>query len=175
MSSWSNIIALVQIASKIPGYPFPFRDAVEMAIDTAPRIYGSEGNAIVKVIDWGFANDIEPEHRHLWQAQIYPWLICSCCAYEYKCKHKGKREQHPRTACKGSKQRRKAHKTDGYNGCLHPISSYAGCMVYVHGNLRDTTPEQTRAEFKRLVQYIKNSFPESGCPLEAKVVFSKIN
>lgn len=171
MSTWSHITALVEVFSKIPGSPFPFRDAVEMAIDNAPKIYGSEGNALVKVIDWGLVNDIEPEYRHHWQSEIYPWHMCSCCAYAHKCKHKGER---PPTLCKGGKRRHKAYKTYGYNGCLRTISSHVGCMVYVHGNLRDATPEQTKAEFKRLLEYIKNSYPEVGCPLGAKVIFKEI-
>lgn len=172
MSTWSNITALVEVFSKIPGSPFPFKDAVEIAIDTAPRIYGSEGNALVKVIDWGLANDIKPEYRHHWQSQIYPWHLCSCCAYEYKCKHKG---EYPPAFCKGNKQRYKANMTEGYNGCLHSLSSHVGCMVYIHGSLRDTTPEQTQAEFKRLLEYIKKSYPEVGCPLGVKVIFKKIS
>lgn len=172
MSTWSNIIALVEVFSTIPGSPLPFRDAVETAINTAPKIYGSEGDALVKVVDWGLANDIDTTLRHLWLDQIYPWHICSCCAYKNKCKHKG---ECPPAGCKSRKRVREANKTDGYNGWLWPISATSRCMVYIHGNLRDTTPEQTQAEFKRLLEYIKNSYPDVGCPLRVKVVFKKIS
>lgn len=173
MSTWSNITALVKVFSKIPGQPFPFREAVEMAINNAPKIYGSEGSALVKVVDWGLTNDVNADLRHLLgKATISPRHICSCCAYKYKCKH---RDECPPAVCKSRKQLHKAYKTDGYNGCLHHISSHVRCMVYIHGGLRDTTPEQTQAEFKQLLEYIKNSYPEVGCPLGVKVIFKKIS
>lgn len=170
MSSWSYITALIRVSAY--GDTLPFHDMVRTVLHHAPKIYGSEGNATVKVIDWGLDN---VTCEGFLGGSCHTNVPCVTCPSVQYCTLAAKS-----TICKqarvfAKKHREMSERGEEYNGFYGSVALVRHCMVYIHGGLRDTNPDQTKAEFKRLVQYIKNSFPESGCPLEARVVFSKIN
>jgi hypothetical protein len=170
MSTWSYITALIEVSAY--GDTLPFHDMVRTVLHHAPKIYGSEGNATVKVIDWGLDNVTS---EHFLGGSVHTIDPCVTCPKVHYCTLAARNAICRQSLSFAKKHREMSERGEEYNGFWGSVALIRHCMVYVHGGLRDTTPDQTKAEFKRLVQYIKNSFPDSGCPLEAKVVFSKIN
>lgn len=170
MSTWSYITALVLIEGH--GSNLPFHDMVRNVLHYAPKIYGSEGEATVKVIDWGLDNET---NKTFLGGSYLSSIPCEVCPLVGRCQ-----DAVDRTYCKRELQFRKkkqkmAAEGKEYNGFDDMVAFTRHCMVYINGGLRDTTPEQTRDEFKRFIEYINNSFPTSGKPIKAKVVFRKIN
>ena len=170
MSSWSHITALVMIEAG--GYNLPFHDMVRNVLHYAPKIYGSEGDALVKVIDWGLDNDCKGGFIG---GSYYSSDPCEVCKRVARCQYRRDGKHCPREIRTLKKMQEMKAQGEEYNGFDDMVAFTRHCMVYIHGNLRDTTPEQTKAEFKKFVEYIRNSFPRTGKPLTAKVIFKSIS
>jgi hypothetical protein len=145
---------------------------VRTVLHHAPKIYGSEGNATVKVIDWGLDN---VTCEHFLGGSVHTNDPCVTCPKVQYCALAKEGAICKQTRAFVKKYHELEARGEKYNGFCGSVALIRHCMVYVHGGLRNTTPEQTRDEFKRFIEYINNSFPVSGKPLKAKVVFRKIN
>ena len=170
MSSWSHITALVMVEAG--GYNLPFHDMVRNVLHYAPKIYGSEGDARVKVIDWGMDTDCEGGYIG---GSYYSSDPCEVCPSVRHCRYSRVGNCCSREIRTLKKMQEMKAQGEEYNGFNDMVAFTRHCMVYIHGNLRDTTPEQTREEFKKFVEYIRNSFPRTGKPLTAKVIFKRIS
>ena len=159
MSHWSSCYAIISIQAykDIPN----FEKIVNLVLNKAPKITGSEGNAQVHILSY--------EHR-TWQSnpcKHCPYLNLSATEYSTFRGH---------VSCPGSdyltvKQYEKAicqQRREEFSEIGHIIDY---CEVAITGSLRDKYKEDTEKEFKAFIKHIENYFPKA---LHVEVIVKKI-
>lgn len=162
MSNWSSCNAVIRI------YTYRelsnFKELLELALDTAPKITGSEGDCTYTIVDLQRGS-----------SSSYPCSKCPKYSLEYtrKCNRK--------TFCPGfnSPEFNNYHATNCLSNTL-PIDMHSDFVGYIdrckvvvtdrHG-LRDKLKAETTKEFREFINYLKNIY---GGIFEVEVITKKI-
>lgn len=159
MSHWSSCYAIISIKAykDIPN----FEKIVNLALNKAPKITGSEGNAKVHILSYDHCTWQSNPCKHC------PYLNLSATEYSTFRGH---------VSCPGGdyltvKQYEKAicqQKRDTFLE-IGDIVDY--CEIAVTGTLRDKHKEETEKEFKAFINHLKNFLPGV---FDIKVIVKKI-